>query len=58
MNKKNQLRVTRYRLWPLADIFSILLDVMARLGLGRDGQAGPIQQALSNAAMLRNVEGQ
>jgi hypothetical protein len=41
MNKKNQPRFTRHGLWPLADVFSILLDMMARLG--RDGQAGPIQ---------------
>jgi hypothetical protein len=41
MNKKNQPRFTRHGLWPLADFFSILLDVVARLD--RDGQVSPAQ---------------
>jgi hypothetical protein len=41
MNKKNRLRFTQYGLWLLADVFGILLDVMARLG--RNRQTGPLQ---------------
>jgi hypothetical protein len=54
VNKKNRLRFTQYDLWRLADVFSILLDVMAQLG--RVDRQGLYSQTPSNAAMLRNVE--
>jgi len=38
----------------LADVFSILLDVMTRLA--RNRRQARYSQAPSNAAMLRNVE--
>jgi hypothetical protein len=54
MNKKNRLRFTRCGLWPPADVFIFLLDVMAQLG--RVDRQGLNSQTPSNAAMVRNVE--